>query len=179
MTTHLASARAPGQATGSTSRRGGDRVIAESKENADRLVAPRFIWFQLAKAARHRGLVASAELDGLHVSAWDVESGQITPLDITTDGFFDSVWVSAMGEGVYRLRDDGGNEMGHLTYTSIVGGREIDLTPNAPNYTLRGSDVSLDGSLVAVTQVSETGFGGRSFCGRCRIADRRALPLTS
>jgi len=135
-------------------------VIAESKENADRLVAPRFIWFQLAKAARHRGLVASAELDGLHVSAWDVESGQITPLDITTDGFFDSVWISAMGEGVYRLRDVGGNEMGHLTYTSIVGGREIDLTPNAPNYTLRGSDVSLDGSLVAVTQVSETGFTG-------------------
>lgn len=62
------------------------------------------------------------------------------------------------GLGVLRMRDGGGDEMGHVWLADLAGDGDIDLTPKFGSYTLRGIDTVVDGLTVALTIADESGF---------------------
>ena len=57
------------------------------------------------------------------------------------------------GDYIYYLQDEKGSELGRLVRVSMAGGTPEDLTPDLPPYTLRGFDISRNGSCLAFDAV--------------------------
>ena len=62
------------------------------------------------------------------------------------------------GLGVLRVRDSGGDELGHVWCADLTDATDIDLTPDLPAYTLRGIDTTADGTLAALTMAGAGGY---------------------
>ena len=86
--------------------------------------------------------------------AWDIPSGDLRPLlpDDETPAYG---WLAPAGDYLYYLQDEGGSELGHIVRVPMAGGPAEDLTPDLPQYTLRGFDISRNGACLAFDAVYE------------------------
>ena len=102
-----------------------------------------------------RGIVhASLQGPTKRIFAWDTASGELRPLlpESETPSYG---WLGPDGNYLYYLHDEKGSELGHIARVPFAGGPAEDLTPELPPYTLRGFDISRDGSRLAFDAVYE------------------------
>jgi len=132
---------------------------------ATALLAPRHRWFQVAKSARHLALSAEQDPDRIELTLCDLDRRRVHRLGLPTDGFLDSAWPAADGRAVFRLDDRRGDELGHVVRydididaATVVVGVPVDLTPDRPDYALRGADVSADGEVLVLDTVTADGY---------------------
>jgi hypothetical protein len=90
---------------------------------------PQILFAKLAPARTERGLVLTNRFSGAYdLCAWSVPDGQLRPL--TGDpGGHNSGRISPDGTHVYFLKDQQGNELGHLVRLPFTGGAIADLSP--------------------------------------------------
>jgi dipeptidyl aminopeptidase/acylaminoacyl peptidase len=120
-----------------------------------RLKAPSLTVAALAAGRPERGLVrTNAATSKAQLCAWDVASGALRPLTDEPHGVSYG-WLTPDGERAIFLRDERGSEIGHLAAVPYAGGPPRDLTPELPPYTLRGLDISRDGSTLAFDAVGD------------------------
>ncbi|MFL6139497.1 MAG: S9 family peptidase [Frankiaceae bacterium] len=124
-----------------------------------RFTADRLIDLRVAKADRGRGVVAVLSAQAVSLGLWQVGEGGWRHTDIPVEDLQHAGWLSADGRALYRLADEGGNELGHVELAPLDGeGPAVDLTPGWEPYALRGGDSSKDGRLVAFTPIDAGGF---------------------
>lgn len=129
-----------------------------SPDWAQRFREPRIVFAKLASANPDRGLVLTNQLtEAYDLCAWSVPDGQLRPLTRNPDGH-NSGWISPDGSHVYFLKDEQGNELGHMVRLPFEGGPTVDLSPDMKPYTLRGTGFSADGTSLAFTAVNKDGF---------------------
>jgi dipeptidyl aminopeptidase/acylaminoacyl peptidase len=108
-----------------------------------------------AASARDLSLVSDETGDAMRLSLWD---GIALTAIADPGGDITEAVLSHDGAAVIVLRDDTGDEMGHLWRVELDGSEERDLTPHLRNYTLRGLDVARDCDTVVLTAVSDGEF---------------------
>jgi len=69
-----------------------------------------------------------------------------------------SGYLSPDGRFVYYLKDEAGNEIGHLVRVPFEGGEPEDVTPDLEPYAFAGMHVSRDGSKLAFVTAGAGGF---------------------
>lgn len=117
-------------------------------------------WSEVARRRPDRGLLV---VDN-HLSAWEVDTGEIRPLVHRPHGvvlFAINRMIDPLGRWIYFLDDAGGNEIGHIARIPFEGGEAVDLTPDLPGYTVVGLAASLNGSYLALNTACEEGFSLR------------------
>jgi dipeptidyl aminopeptidase/acylaminoacyl peptidase len=122
-----------------------------------RFVTDRTFIAKVATACPDRGLVTASQ-DGATVQlyAWTVSTGTMrAATDAQTGVFFG--WIDPPGEHIYYLRDNDGNELGHVCRVPFGGDAISDLTPDMATYALQGMGFSTDGRIVAVNPVNADG----------------------
>ena len=119
--------------------------------------APSIEWSRRASQNPARGLVSSNK-DGVYqLYAWCTESNRLTQLTDQPAGVFHGA-ISADGEFVYFLRDQGGDEIGHYARLPFSGGEPEDITPDLPDYASHVITGSVSGSALGFTAVDDDGF---------------------
>ncbi len=98
-----------------------------------RFRAPSILWAQIANFNAKRGLVCTNRDGTLQLYAWDVSTGELRQLTNQVAGVYSGL-LSADGEYIYYLHDDGGNETGHFVRIPFKGGLHKDMTPDLPLY---------------------------------------------
>jgi len=122
-----------------------------------------------------RGLVVATQ-DGVSVQlfAWDLPERRLTALTDAPHGVIDG-WLDPSGSFAYYLRDQGGDEHGHLVRVPFEGGPPQDITPDLAPYTLRGVGFSGDGHVLAVNPVNTDGFALYTMDVRPELGEPRLL----
>ena len=133
---------------------------------------------QIATLDPSRGLVSSNRSGVVQLYAWTPSSGELRQLTDEPTGriLFE---LSPDGRFACYLRDDGGNELGHLVALPTEGGPEIDLTPGLAPYAGELVAFSRDGRSLAFVTASDDVFTAR--VGRFedgRVADLHAAHST-
>ena len=105
-----------------------------------------------------RGIV-HGNLDGpqRRFYAWDIPTGGLRTLT-QPDETPSYAWLGPAGDFLYFLQDEKGSELGHIARIPYAGGPPVDLTPQLPVYTLRGFDISRDGTCLAFDAVYENRY---------------------
>ena len=105
-----------------------------------------------------RGIV-HGNLDGpqRRFYAWDIPTGGLRTLT-QPDQTPSYAWLGPAGDFLYFLQDKKGSELGHIARIPYAGGPPVDLTPQLPVYTLRGFDISRDGTCLAFDAVYENRY---------------------
>lgn len=122
-----------------------------------RFRAPVILWTDLAKAAPTRGLAVSNKSGVYQLYAWDVPTGELTPLTDQPEGKLFGM-LSPDGRYVYYLDDQQGNEIGHYVRVPFGGGEPQDITPDMPLYASFGLAMSQTGNLTGFTLANPDGF---------------------
>lgn len=105
-----------------------------------------------------RGIVhASIQGPTKRIFAWNTASGDLSAL-LPEDETPSYGWLGPGGDYLYFLQDDKGSELGHIVRVPYAGGPAVDLTPDLPPYTLRGFDISRDGTCLAFDAVYENRY---------------------
>ena len=99
----------------------------------DRFRAASVLWAQPAPLDPGRGLICSDKDGVMQLYAWEIDSGNLKQVTNLPAGVADGM-LSADGEHIYFLRDDGGNEIGHFVRVPFTGGPPEDVTPDLPSY---------------------------------------------
>jgi len=107
--------------------------LAENAIWKQRFRAHSILWAKIANLNPQRGLVCSDRDGILQLYAWDVANGDLRQLTDQPAGVVSGL-LSADGEFVYYMRDDGGNEIGHFVRVPFSGGPPEDVTPDLPPY---------------------------------------------
>lgn len=104
-----------------------------------------------------RAVVVSCQ-DGetYQLYAWDLAADRLTQLTSNADGVVGGC-IDPSGRFVYYLRDVGGTEQGHMVRVPFGGGEPLDLTPDVPDYTLRGVGFSASGTF-GIKAVNRDGY---------------------
>jgi dipeptidyl aminopeptidase/acylaminoacyl peptidase len=98
-----------------------------------RFRASSIAWAVTANLKPKRGLVCT-DRDGIfQLYAWDVDTGELRRLTDQATGVVSGL-LSADGNFVYYMQDDGGNEIGHFVRIPYAGGFPEDVTPDLPPY---------------------------------------------
>src|SRR3712207_1116178 len=95
------------------------RIPAASWQQRFRV--PQVGWTRLATAQPTRGLVASNQSGCYQLYAWDVPTGTLTQLTEAATGVGNG-YITPDGSWVYYLKDQRGNERGHLVRVPFGGG---------------------------------------------------------
>lgn len=104
-----------------------------------------------------RGVIASNK-DGVYQTyAWDTQTDRLTQLTHDPAGVPHGS-ISADGEYIYYLRDQGGDEIGHYVRLPFAGGEAQDLTPNLPDYASFDIDECISGKALGFTAADDDGF---------------------
>ncbi|MBW2370092.1 MAG: S9 family peptidase [Deltaproteobacteria bacterium] len=106
------------------------------EENAvwkQRFRAPGILWAKIANLNPKRGLVCTDRDGTLQLYAWRIATGELHQLTHQQSGVVVGL-ISADGEYVYYMKDDGGNEIGHFVRVPFTGGPQEDVTPDLPPY---------------------------------------------
>ena len=106
------------------------------KQNAiwkQRYRVPSIAWAVTANLDASRGLACSNRDGIFQLYAWDVDSGSLRQLTQRPAGVLGGM-LSADGQHVYYMQDDGGNEIGHFVRIPFGGGDPEDVTPGLPPY---------------------------------------------
>jgi dienelactone hydrolase len=122
-----------------------------------RFRAPVISWVQYAAANPDRGLVCTNK-DGIYqLYAWDIATHTLT---IRTDAHAGVVQglLSADGEWIYYLHDEGGNEIGHFVRIPFIGGPAQDISPDLPPYASFFITQCESGRVTGFTAASANGF---------------------
>lgn len=112
---------------------------------------------QLARANPTRGLVASNRSGVFQLYAWNVENGTLQQLTSTASGRPRGV-LAPDGTAVYYLRDQAGNETGHVVRVAFEDGSESDMTPELPPYAILGLTTSGNSQLLGINRADQLGF---------------------
>ncbi|MFJ4015142.1 alpha/beta hydrolase family protein [Microbacterium sp. NPDC090014] len=93
--------------------------------------------------------------DGARGRVWRAPSapGDLLPFPVSVGAI-----LTADGQWVIDLDDDGGSEVGGLVAFAVDGSERVVLTPGRAPYVVRGLESSYDGSHLVVTVVDEDGF---------------------
>ena len=89
----------------------------------------------------------------MQLYAWEIDSGNLKQLTNLPAGVADGM-LSADGEHVYYLQDEGGNEIGHFVRVPFAGGPPEDVTPDLPPYSPVQISQSSSGNIIGA-QVAE------------------------
>ncbi len=133
------------------------------EENAiwkQRFRAPGIMWARIANLNPQRGLVCTDRDGILQLYAWDVATGDLHQLTDQPAGVISGL-ISADGEYVYYLRDDGGNEIGHYVRVPFAGGPQEDVTPDLAPYNSFQISQSFCGNMLG-SKVADP--GGQMLC---------------
>ncbi|MCP4542190.1 MAG: hypothetical protein GY832_34135 [Chloroflexi bacterium] len=99
------------------------------EENAiwkQRFRASKILWARIANLNPQRGVVCTDRDGVMQLYAWDRTTGDLQQLTDQPTGVRDGL-LSADGEYVYYMRDDGGNETGHYVRVPFTGGSPEDM----------------------------------------------------
>ncbi len=107
--------------------------IEASRGWQSRFRAASILWCQTASLNPGRGLVCTDRDGVMQLYAWEVDSGNLRQLTSLPAGVVNGM-ISADGEYVYYMQDEGGNEIGHFVRIPFSGGLPEDITPNLPLY---------------------------------------------
>ena len=69
----------------------------------------------------------------MQLYAWEIDSGNLRQLTSLPAGVVSGM-LSADGESIYYMQDEGGNEIGHFVRIPFSGGSPEDVTPDLPTY---------------------------------------------
>src|SRR5919202_3795049 len=122
-----------------------------------RFRAPVVLWTTIARNAPTAGLAVSNRSGAYQLYAWDVPTGDLTPLTDRPEGIVFGI-LSPDGRFVYYLDDQQGNEIGHFVRVPFAGVPPLDLTPDLPPYSAFGSTESRTGNLLCTTLADAAGF---------------------
>ena len=96
--------------------------------------APSILFAYTASNNLERGLVVSDKDGVIQLYGWDVPSGELTQATDSETGVIFGM-LSADGQHIHYLKDDGGNEIGHFVRVRADGqGEPEDLTPDMDPY---------------------------------------------
>ena len=102
--------------------------LEENAKWKQRFRANSILWAKIANLNPQRGLVCT-DLDGVQqLYAWNVDTGALRQLTNRSTGVVNGM-ISADGEYVYYMQDEGGNEIGHFVRVPYAGGTQEDVTP--------------------------------------------------
>ena len=119
----------------------------------DRFRAASVLWSQTAPLDPGRGLICSDKDGVMQLYGWEIDSGNLKQLTNLPAGVADGM-LSADGEHVYYLQDEGGNEIGHFVRVPFAGGPPEDVTPDLPPYSPVQISQSSSGNIIGA-QVAE------------------------
>src|SRR5215211_4198877 len=122
-----------------------------------RFRASNVLWALTAPQNPNRGIVCSNK-DGIYqLYAWDVPTGELTQLTNEPAGVIIGV-LSADGNYIYRLKDEGGNEVGHFVRLPFGGGEAQDISPDLPPYSSFSITENHMSTLVGFMAAGQDGF---------------------
>jgi dipeptidyl aminopeptidase/acylaminoacyl peptidase len=114
-------------------------------------------WAEVASQNQARGLVCTNK-DGIYqLYAWKVPTGNLKQLTTEPAGVVSGT-ISASGDLVYFLKDEGGNEIGHFVSLPFEGGETQDITPDLPFYSSFSFSESHTGNILGFIGASKDGF---------------------
>src|SRR6266498_3490372 len=98
-----------------------------------RFRAAEVLWAITAQQNPKRGLICTNK-DGIYqLYAWDVPTGELIQVTNQPAGMIRGI-ISADGNYIYFLKDEGGNEIGHYVKVPFSGGEGEDISPELPPY---------------------------------------------
>ena len=89
--------------------------------------------------------------------AVELSTGRRERLGPAPAAYVDAYWIAADGRAVFRVDDPSGSELGHLVRLGVDGSGP-DLTPDWPEYTIRGGEAGADGRQHVAATVDASGF---------------------
>lgn len=128
-------------------------------ENAiwkQRFRAPSILWAKIANLNPQRGLVCTDRDGIMQLYAWDVATGDLQQLTNQPTSVISGL-ISADGEYIYYLQDDGGNEIGHYARVPFAGGAQEDITPDLSPYSSDGISQSFRGNVLGLHASDSSG----------------------
>ena len=99
----------------------------------ERFRAPAIFLSQIAPDAPDVGLVTTNVTGVAQLHSWNTATGELTQLTFEPTGLFFGR-LSPDGRWVARLKDTGGDEIGHWVAVPVRGGEPIDLSPSLAPY---------------------------------------------
>ena len=121
--------------------------------------AANIAWAQVANQNPSHGLVCTNK-DGIYqLYAWDISTGDLRRLTDEHAGVVSGT-ISADGDSIYFLKDQGGNEIGHFVQMSFNGGEPTDFTPDLPPYSSFVITQSHTGNVTGFIGANKSGFTG-------------------
>ena len=119
--------------------------------------APSILFAYTASANPDRGIVVSDKDGVIQLYGWDVASGALTQATRSETGVVFGN-LSADGQYIYYLNDEGGNEIGHFVRARSDGqGEPENLTPEMEPYAGFLFQESADGSAQGFTAATKEG----------------------
>jgi len=131
--------------------------LSESAPWKQRIRAWQIAGVSVATANEERALAFSNRTGVHQVYAWHPESGELRQLTFDEKGRR-AARISPDGRWVYYLKDEKGNELGHLVRVPFEGGEAEDITPELGPYALGGVSTSRDCSRIAFLGATREGF---------------------
>ena len=130
--------------------------LAENAPWKQRFRAHSIQWAKIANLNPQRGLVCT-DRDGItQLYAWNRSTGDLQQLTDQPAGVISGL-LSADGEYVYYMRDDGGNEIGHYVRVPFAGGPHEDVTPDLPPYSSFQISQSFRGNMLGTRVADPSG----------------------
>ena len=130
--------------------------LSENAMWKQRYRAASITFAMVAKQDPSRGLVCT-DRDGIRqLYAWDVLSGELWQLTNQPAGVVNGT-LSADGEYIYYLQDEGGNEIGHFVRVTFSGGEPEDITPDMTPYSSFDIQQSYDGNVLGTRIADQRG----------------------
>jgi dipeptidyl aminopeptidase/acylaminoacyl peptidase len=122
-----------------------------------RFRAASILWAQVASQNQSRGLVCTNK-DGIYqLYAWEVGTQNLRQVTHEHAGVVFGK-ISADGEEVYFLKDEGGNEIGHFVRVPFGGGEAQSITPDLPPYSSFDLTTSHSGNRLGFIGANQSGF---------------------
>jgi len=122
-----------------------------------RFRAASIAWAEVASQNSSRGLVCTNKDGIFQLYAWDIPAGNLTQVTDEHAGVVSGT-ISADGDVIFFLKDEGGNEVGRFVSVPFEGGETTDFTPDLPPYSsflIRQSHI---GNLAGFIAADKNGF---------------------
>ncbi len=124
-----------------------------------RYYLPTIAWAHTARYNPEQTIIICDKLGNFQLYAVDRMSSKITQITDDDSGVsYFSVGLSPDGRFFYHLQDTKGDETGHVVRVSCNGGPSEDVTPDLPEYNLRGIGFADNSQRVALTIVTKSGY---------------------
>lgn len=122
-----------------------------------RFSASNVLWALVASRNPQRGLICSNQ-DGIYqLYAWDIPTNELTQLTYEAAGKIMGM-ISADGESIYYLKDEGGNMIGHYVRLPFAGGEAQDISPDLPQYSSSRLTQNHMGGTTSFSTAGEDGY---------------------